>query len=134
MTVQDYFITEPEIQSAWDTGLSGTIFKDCYQYQVVNICVEINYKEVCAELYLLGNKLADICAGWSRKGNELTADINMITLNSGIWKLERPKLHFVHALDTNDGYVAFTSKLYKLTVFEGYKEKERWDSQNILDW
>lgn len=115
-------------------GARFAIFEGCYESDGVKVCVTVDSDRVCASFYLVGNKLFDVCQGWSNPGEEvLTTTFRSDTLNSGIWKLQDPVATVSHNLASGDGEVRFDAVLFKLTL-NGYKEKKNWRNEQVLSW
>ena len=125
--LQSYF-------NEWDRGIYTThIIEECWESSPVKVCVTVDLRQVCAELYVVGRKLAEVCTEWERDEARLTATIAPGTINVGIWKLEKPVLKFEHNLESNEGNVKFTAKLFRLTS-SGFKKVAEWHDEEIIRW
>ncbi len=109
------------------------IYNACVELYVVKACVALDTTKACASLTLLGLKLFEACAGWDKVGNVLSTTISSSTINSGIWKLEKPVFLIEHDLMTGKGAVKFSARLYQLTL-GGYIKKEDWSKATIMHW
>lgn len=125
------------LQSVYPINLNSPIYDDCWNVEVIKVCIEVYFDKIKIKIFLVGIKLADTEIGWNRDGNILRAEFESITLNTGIYKLEKPKLKFEHDLDTNNGNCNFTSKLYKyvgIPPFGDFELKKEWNEQVIFTW
>lgn len=124
------------LELAISFNVADPIFNKCVDlFEVLSTCVQVYFSKACAQVILVGLKVADSCAGWDRNGNQLTAQVKFTTVNVGIWKLERPTFDLALDLNTNSGVARFSGILYKLQGFPpDYSEKQRWDGHVIGQW
>lgn len=111
----------------------GQIWSGCFGFSVVSICINVYIDKACAELRFVGITLDETCSTWRRDGDILRTSIGLGTQNSGVWKLEDPRINFEHNLATDRGSARFSATLYELT-WRGYRERKKWDNELILSW
>jgi hypothetical protein len=109
------------------------IYHSCVELNVVKACVDLDTTKACASLSLLGLKLFEACSGWKKVGNLISTTIQSSTINSGIWKLEKPEFVIEYDLMTGEGTVKFSARLYQITL-NGWIKKEEWKKTTIMHW
>lgn len=111
------------------------IYEDDFKVGPFKIIVSLDYNRACAKIKAGGNTLAKGCVNVSRTGTGIVAEVELITVNSGVWRLDHPTLHFEHDFATNSGRIGFSGKKKEYVCFPcRYKTRETYDNDTKFRW